>query len=170
MPKSIETAANIVLHRGKSGEVQQRRVRKDGWTVRKRAVFLDHLAANANVTYAAEAAGIKPCNAYSLRRRDADFADMWDHALEAGYAALEAMLIERARGIVDVPIGETQVPSAAQMDSELALRLLQQRRRAGSAPHRIGGPPRRRATEEETNAAIMKKLRALAKRLGVQTK
>ncbi len=168
MTKSILTAPDILLHRGKSGKAQQRSVRRDGWTIRKRVIFLDHLAATCNVSASAQAAGFVESSAYALRRRDPEFADLWRNALEAGYDRLQAMLIERATGAVDVPIGEMPVPDISAMDTELAMRLIENHRRSiAGGPKKSGGRLPGRATKEETNAAIMKKLRALAKRKGI---
>ena len=98
-------------------------------------------------------------SAYTLRRKDPDFAEAWSVALAAGYARLEGMLIERAAG---GPVD----PDAPQMNSELALSLLRHHRGPMEGRPRGGGPKPRVASMEETDAAILKKLKALNKRLG----
>src|SRR5687768_6355217 len=76
--------------------VQRRRIRKDGWTEKRKKTFLEYLAATSNVRRAAAAAGMKAHGAYRLRFRDSDFREHWDAALEQGYARIETMLLERA--------------------------------------------------------------------------
>lgn len=143
--------------RDKAGRT--RRTRKDGWTARKKAIFLDHLAANSSVVRSAEAAGMDDHSAYTLRRKDPEFAEAWNAALAAGYARLEAMLIERAAG---GPVD----PDASQMDRDLALQLLRHHRGPLEGRPRGGGAKPRMASIEETDAAILKKLKVLNKRLG----
>jgi len=72
---------------------------------RVRRVFLDHLAATANVTKSAEKAGVSASTVYKRRRKDGEFRVQWLDALAEGYANLEASLLaealEEARG--DIP-------------------------------------------------------------------
>ena len=166
MVKSVTSDGDSIYFRGKSGGVQRRRIRHDGWTARRRAIFLDHLAATCNVEASAKAAGPHVATVYALRRRDPDFAAQWRAALESGFDRLQAMLIERAMGPMVVAIGETPVPDAAQMDTALAMQLIEHHRRTiTGAKMRRGGPVQTRATEEETNAAILKRLKVLHRRM-----
>ncbi len=66
------------------------------WTAKKKAAFLDHLAATCNVKESAAAIGVDPGSVYALRRHDAAFLADWHDALEAGYAMLETQLIGHA--------------------------------------------------------------------------
>ncbi len=66
--------------------------------------FLTALEDGANVTAAAEAAGITRQNAYAYRREDEDFARKWDEALDVGIGSLEDEAIRRARDGVEEPI------------------------------------------------------------------
>lgn len=72
---------------------QLRRVRKDGWTDVRRALFLQVLAATCNVREACRAAGLHFSGAYDLRRRDPAFADAWADAIEQSYSELEMRLL-----------------------------------------------------------------------------
>jgi hypothetical protein len=165
MAKSSPTGKNQILHNGNKGRAQLRPVRHDGWTVRKRAVFLDHVAATGNVSASASFVGLGESGAYKLRRRDPDFAQQWRVALSAGFDRLQAMLIERAMGPLTVKIGDTPMPDVSTMDTELAMRLVEHHRRTiAGVPKRRGGPVPTRATEEETNAALLKRLKILHKR------
>lgn len=66
--------------------------------------FLAALEETANVTSAAEAAGITRQNAYAYRRDSAEFAAAWDAALDMGVGTLEDEAIRRARDGVEEPI------------------------------------------------------------------
>lgn len=69
-----------------------------GWTARKKAVFLDHLAQTGNVRAACARVGMSREAAYRLRRRDADFARGWGAAMvlasDAGTELLAACATE----------------------------------------------------------------------------
>jgi hypothetical protein len=165
MGKSVEVEPEVVIVKDRFGNLQKRPMRRDSWNVNDRAAFLDHLAATCNVKMSCEAVGKYPCSAYTLRRRDADFADLWDQALETGYAALETILVERARRVIDIPIGGTaDLPDPEHVMTELGLRLLAayQKRMAGG--QRAGRRPYKRVTEDDTNAEILKRLRVLYRR------
>ena len=166
MVRSKASEGDSIYFRGKSGGVQRRRIRHDGWTAKRRAVFLDHLAATCNVDASAAAAGPHVSTVYALRRRDADFAAHWRAALDSGFDRLQGMLIERAIGPMKIALGETPVPDPAQMDTALAMQLIEHHRRTiTGAKLRSGGPVQSRATEEETNAAILKRLKVLHRRM-----
>lgn len=80
----------------RNGKAQKRRARRDGWTMERRARFLEALSESCNVAEACRAAGLNKRNAYALRRRDPAFAAEWAEALEQGYAELEMMLLHQA--------------------------------------------------------------------------
>jgi hypothetical protein len=154
---------------GNRRRVQVRKAVRAAFTAAKRQVFLDHLAACCNVTRSAAAAGAGISTVYGARRSDPAFARAWDEAIEAGYATLEALLIERAAlgGHGDeaggyVP-GDTPVPGPETIDTWLALDLLRMSR-APKAPRKASGPPPRRATEKALAEKILGKLDVLAQR------
>ena len=78
------------------GSVQVRAIRSDGWTPKRRALFMATLQATANVSEAARVAGKCQASAYNQRRRDPGFARDWQQALAVGYAELEALLLRQA--------------------------------------------------------------------------
>lgn len=83
--------------RGAAGSgAQMRAVRRDGWTVERRKVFMETLAATCNVSEAARVAGKNLSSAYYQKRRDPGFAREWAQALGVGYAELEALLLRQA--------------------------------------------------------------------------
>ena len=61
-------------------------------TPKKRALFLDSLKQNGNVTYACKAAGVGKVAIYDWRNNDAEFAAEWDEAVEIGKAELIKVL------------------------------------------------------------------------------
>jgi hypothetical protein len=87
--------AGSQLHLGRHGP---QRVHTSGrrWSDRAETVFLDHLAATANVMASAKACGFTPQALYARRRKDAAFQQRWDAALAQGYAHIEALLVQRA--------------------------------------------------------------------------
>jgi hypothetical protein len=148
---------------GNRRKVQVRKAPRGSFGERERQVFLDHLAACCNVTAAAAAAGVGVSTVYDARRRDPAFAQAWDEAIEAGYATLEALLLERAAvGAAYVP-GATKVPGPETIDTWLALDLLRLSRAPKRTPKASGRPPRR-ADEKALAEAICAKLDVLEKR------
>jgi hypothetical protein len=145
----------------------QKRVRSDGWTPRKRKIFLEHLAATSNVTASAAEAGMSGSGVYQLRLRDSLFREAWSAALEEGYARLEMMLLERCFATRPTPRidGGKIVATAETMDPELALRLLKQHW-AKKEGKRRGGIMPGKASMDEVREALLKKLSALNKRMG----
>jgi hypothetical protein len=70
--------------------------RQKRWTERKRARFLQVLAATCNVQAACRDVKMSDSGAYGLRRRDATFRRDWRAAIAEGYARLEIEMLERA--------------------------------------------------------------------------
>jgi hypothetical protein len=66
------------------------------WTAAKREAFLRALVETANVVGAARSVGVPENSPYHLRRKDDDFAQAWDRALDEAYSKLEMMLLRRA--------------------------------------------------------------------------
>lgn len=173
---------------GVARPIQKARVRKDGWTKQRRQLFLDALAGTCNVRIAVEAAGLNPTSAYALRRRDPVFAALWRDALTIGYERLEEALLAhalegvnalalRAEGDFQLPelvadparvpqpgSGASASATRQAVDVELALLLLN-RHRANAEGAGTPAGTRRRASSEETDAALRKKLDAMARRL-----
>jgi hypothetical protein len=165
----MRMAKNMEIRGGNRRRVQVRKAVPRGFTAAKRQVFLDHLAACCNVTRAAAAAGVGVSTVYDLRRRDPEFARQWEEAIEAGYATLEALLIERAAlgkapGGCGYTPGDTPVPGPETIDTWLALDLLRLSR-APKAPRRGSGPPPRRASEKALDEALLAKLDVLGRRM-----
>lgn len=138
--------------------VQKRQVNPGAVTRAKRERFLAVLGETCNVRRAAKAAEVEATSFYRLRRNDPAFAAEWDQAMADGYERLESVLLSRALGEGD--------PAEEGIDAHLAAKLLGRRDGHGAAGGRRGS--RNRAVEmpiEEVEAALMRRLEALARRV-----
>ena len=88
--------AGSMVRGGPRGQAQL--VRSSGWqwSDEAEAIFLDTLAASANVTLSADAAGFSTPTVYRLKARRPDFADKWRVALIVGFDRLEEELLRAA--------------------------------------------------------------------------
>src|SRR4051812_23342614 len=148
---------------GNKRKIQKRAAPRQAFGEAKRQVFLDTLASCANVLRSAAAAGAGVSTVYDARRRDPVFADLWADAMEAGYATLEALLIERGAVGGHWAPGETPVPGPETVDTWLALDLLRLSKMA-KAPRKAPGAPARRASEKQVAESICAKLEVLERR------
>ena len=161
----------VVKAGGNGRLVQVRAERRDGFTRVRRERFLRALAATCNVRVAAKACGIGVTSIYARRRADPEFAALWQAAIEAAYERLETALLARAMGTG----GAGAVPSdfgdpddilpEAEIDAELALKLLNRHRATAEGRDAQMRPGRHIATEEETNAALLKQLAVLRRQI-----
>lgn len=156
-----DTPAPPIATAGHGGDKRRKWVR---WTARQKATFLDHLAATCNVRSAAATVGVDPVSVYWLRRKDPAFCTAWQEALEQGYIMLETQLVGHALAGGGRMITNGATELTGPIDTDLALRLLSAHGTRSSGRPRRGGPPVQRASESETDAAIMKKLRAIERR------
>ena len=157
----------IINHKGRLLRGARRR---NGWTLEKRALFLDMLAATGSVRRSEAAAGMSQGAAARLRGRDAEFAGLWAEALEAAYVRLEHELLAHALGEArspDNPGPERAEPPAEMVgpfDPRLAIAVLRLRGRSRQARNkRVIGP----VDPVEVEAALMRKLGDMAKKMGL---
>jgi len=150
---------------GNGRRIQIRKAVRGNFGAETRQVFLDHLASCCNVTRAAGAAGVGVTTVYDARRADPVFAEQWEQAIEAGYATLEALLIERAALGRSYAPGDTPVPGPETIDTWLALDLLRLSRAPKAGPGKRAGAPPRRASEKALTEAINAKLDVLGRRM-----
>ena len=143
-------------------------VARRGWTRHKRQVFLASLAATANVTKAADAAGISRTAAYALRARDAVFAQAWADAMDQALDAIEAMILERAAQGVEKTVfyGGKACGTIREYSDALAKFVLRSRRpeRYGDVVRRGDARPVARHSSAEARAWIEQRLNQLAER------
>ncbi len=155
------------------GRIQVRKVRKDGWTGKRRQLFLDRLAATCSVGPALAATGMAASSLYRLRRRDADFAEAWEDALTAHFDEVELGVVRHFKACLaghgaDNPAAMAEARQRMLANPGLALDLLKLRR-AGDA-RVAAGAPRQRPGGRQTAAdpvaladELMRMIRATAK-------
>lgn len=142
--------------------------RSNAFGAKRRRAFLEQLAASCNVRKAAAAAGVCPKTVYARRKSDAAFRSAWREALEAGYARLELILLERAGAAEPVefdPGADAGAQAAAEPDTALARFLWQEHRKGLDGQTHRGGPPLRSAEWREVEDWFVARLRALNKRI-----
>ena len=155
-----------MISRGKAG-LQERPVKKTGWTKARRTAFLEMLATTCNVGRSAKAAGMTASTAYRLRNRDGGFAQLWAAAVAAGSERLKERLLAHSLG--QAPDGENpdalaDEPVATPFDVDVAmatLKTLAAIDRRGSG----GGERPTYATDAEVTVMLVERLDALASRL-----
>lgn len=140
------------------------RRKKVHWSQQKKTRFLDHLAATCNVTEAAGVISVDLPSLYALRRADPGFLAAWQDALEAGYTMLETKLVGHALAGGGSVITNGATAEIGPIDVTLALQLLGFHKGGVADRPRRGRAPLARARPDETDAAILKKLRAMEKR------
>lgn len=142
------------------------RTRGRRWSQGAQERFLAQLAASANITAAAEAAGFSTTAIYRRRLRDPAFAARWAEALEIGYTRLECLALEAGTAALG---GAPLDPGGAlpRMTAADVLNLLRLHRAQAR-----GGPPQRyawRAQEpdiEEVRAEVLRRLEAMGRERG----
>jgi hypothetical protein len=129
------------------------------WTGAKEKRFLRTLSVTANVTLAAEEAGVSARACYWQRTRRPGFARRWDAALEEGVMTVEMQLIRDATRIVedDDIFDEEPRPIMSYTD---AILLVAQHKRRMARDVRLGGHPRREVDIEDVRASVLRKVRA----------
>ena len=132
------------------------------WSDEAEELFLDHLAATANVTASARACGFTTEALYCRRRKDSAFLQRWDVALAQGYAHMEALLVQRAIEALEGFAPDPDTPIIIRdMTVKDALILLGHHRRTIE-----GGPRSRRdwarpKSLDEVRESILRKLEAI---------
>lgn len=161
-PFTIPATPGLALRTsGNSGPQLARASGAKRFTPEAQAVFLDHLAASCNVSWASAQAGISTVTAYNHRRTDAGFARGWEEALRHGYVRLETELVgtaieyaARLRSDEDLPLKHMSVREA--------IALLHRHGGAGGGPNARGGRFRARPRPlEEARDSILAKLEAI---------
>ncbi|MGN6377047.1 MAG: hypothetical protein ACTHMG_16040 [Sphingomonas sp.] len=159
------------------GMIAGLRVRHDGWTAARQRAFLRALSETGCVRDACARVQISNTSAYRMRKRSEAFARAWDRAIAKAMPTLEQAAYERAvLGWEEPVLHGGKVVANKRRYSDALLRLLIQRGAAAAedlagaqmpAGARVpaAATPYRRATQEETDAALMKKLDALERRL-----
>lgn len=136
-----------VIREAKNGNTKVIRTTGARWSAKAEKMFLDELAATANVRAAAQAAGFSTTAIYNRRKKWPGFAAEWDACLEQGYVRIETMLIAAATdslsgGNASASAGEGPPPvlTGPAMTVSEAMNLLRLHRASvrGGAPQRYG--------------------------------
>ena len=129
---------------------------RKSWTRATTDKFAQTLAETCNVSLAAAAAEKSSSCCYARKLGDPAFAEEWRLALAMGYGRVEERLIRDACGDPDARMDK--------YEREQALNLLKFHRSEVDGAH--GGATRvARASADETDAAILKALAAVKKRM-----
>jgi len=151
------------------GTSAPKRVRKRGapeWSKRRKARFLDHLAATCDVRASAAVVGVSPIHVYTLRRRDAAFAQAWSEALNLGYEMLETQLVGHAMAGGGSALVNGATDRTGPIDVDLALRLLARR---DLPPSKRGLAPRTRPVSPEAlETALARQIDAVARHVAAK--
>jgi hypothetical protein len=170
MPSKPTTTARglkgRVVRPAKNGKTHIMRTGGHRWSAAAEAVFLEQLAATANVSASAEAAGFSTTAIYKRRMAEAGFRTRWQAALEQGVARIEMALVHCAAASLEgTPIvGDHPTPAMSVAD---ALNVVKLHRAAvhGGKPQRYGW-----RTElpdiEEVRAEILRKVAVLERGRG----
>lgn len=154
---------------GPARPVQRRKPRVNGWTMARRKTFLEELAASCNVWRAAAAAGMLPGSVYRLRKREPQFAEQWQAALELGYERLEMALLRRAieavEGLTPGADEEAKQPVEKMTVAE-AMALLRQHRASVEGGRARGHRAHARhvVTQQEVDAILITRMRMVKDR------
>ena len=131
------------------------------WSGAAEAKFLEVLAASANVSAAAEAAGFSTPAIYKRRLNDVGFALRWGQAMELGYTRLECLALAAGTSALEgVPLAADHPMPAVTMADVLNLLRLHRAQVRGGAEQRYGW--RRQEPEiEEVRAEVLRKVEAM---------
>lgn len=137
------------------------------WSAAKEVLFLTALEESANVSRAAEAAGLSTTALYARRQREPAFAEAWAAAVRGGYLDVEALLIENAKAVLsDAPRPRRSKGHERRLKDDMsvadAINIVKLHRASvkGGAPQRYDW----RAQEpdiEEVRAEVLRKVAAM---------
>lgn len=116
-------AVGAIVRPAKNNNTKIIRTTGHRWSNTAEAIFLEHLAASANVLASAAEAGFSTTAIYKRRMKEPAFAARWQVALEQGYARLEMQLVEIATSSLagEEIAGDKPIP---RMTPEEAMNLL----------------------------------------------
>jgi hypothetical protein len=160
------TGGELRIVAGNRRSLQQRRMRRVKFDARRQQAFLAHFAWSCDAIAAAEEAGVCERTVYNHRQRNPGFAELFEEALDQGYARLEAEAL-RARlamqAAMRAAIDGGGVPPEAAAEFERILKLLARRDRKPRRPEREAGAGsgRRGWTFDAAMALLDRRLKAL---------
>ena len=140
------------------------RHRHDGWTPARQVAFLRALRESGCVKAACGHVGLSTTSAYRVKARIPAFGDAWDQALAFVAPVLERAAMARAvEGWLEPIVYKGEVVGHRRRYSDALLRMLLLR----EDERKVTPPPARRKDERrEAAEALLKQLRAQARRGG----
>lgn len=151
--------------RGKDGP-QVVRSRGKRWTDEAEAIFLDHLAASNNVTWAAEQTGFSREGIYARARRHPEFAERMAAARSQAYGRIDEALSRAAEDFLAGREPGPQSPLVAMtIQDAIAIQKLHGASQTGHG--RRPAWPARPRTLDEVRDSILDKLSAIARKRGL---
>lgn len=154
--------AGTMIHTGRHGT---QLVATDGhrWSDEAEEIFLNHLAATANVMASAKACGFSTAALYCRRRKEPAFQMRWDAALAQGYAHMEALLLQRSIEALEgfEPDPDTPIVIRDMTVKDALLLLGHHRRVLEGGPLRSRRRWERRKTFDECRESILTKIEAI---------
>ena len=105
----------------------RRRPKQNRWNDELRAIFIEELYETCCVRQALKKTGMSVSGLYKHRANTPKFREMWDEALDAGYAMLESEMLDRARnGQIQEVVGKGgEIVRIKVISNQLGLSLLQ---------------------------------------------
>jgi hypothetical protein len=158
----------------RAGEpLRVRKVRRDGWTRKRREAFLAYLAATANATASARAVRITASAAHNEKRRNPAFAAAWEEALATSQETIRTLYMATVLGTATLEQAQLSEPEEGEdypeppdptgFDPVLAMEFLRQIE--GSRAAGTGGTRRATiASKAELADALIKRIAAVRKR------
>lgn len=124
-------------HTTKAGGRAQKPAR---WNQTRQRIFLEHLAASANVRGSQRKAGISAGSAYRLRAQSPEIRAAWGVALKEGYERLECGMLERAMsGTVKCTKWNGEITEMIEYPERIRMLLYNAHRAAATGIARGGG-------------------------------
>ncbi|MEK6637540.1 MAG: hypothetical protein AABY88_05590 [Pseudomonadota bacterium] len=118
-PQAAATAAS-------AARPSRRRPKQNRWNDTLRAIFIEELYETCCVREALKKTGMSISGLYKHRATSAKFREMWDQALDAGYAMLESEMLDRARNghIQEVVAKSGEIVRIKVISNQMGLALL----------------------------------------------
>jgi hypothetical protein len=144
-----------------------RRAGHDRWSRRKEAIFFDELAATANATMAAKAAGVSTNAVHARRLKHPLFAAKWEAVVRSSSAAIDLYLVEETRKTFDPESLDTgDVKPRVTIDQAIKISQLNASKKAKALPDPFAEQAASPSAEtiEALRERILKKFERLAER------
>lgn len=129
-------AAGAIVRPAKNRKTKIIRTTGHRWSNAAEAIFLEHLAATANILASAAESGFSTTAIYKRRMKEPGFAARWQQALEQGYARLEMQLVQTATSSLagDEIAGDKPIPRMTAAEAMNLLKLHRGQVYGGRAP------------------------------------